>query len=172
MTHIDLGLDEKIAPGIRGLLRYRPETGRPLSELAEVLLRGDSSLSRGEREYIAAHVSRLNDCSYCAQSHGAVAAAEGMPVSASLGPKMRALLEVAAATRIGGHEVTATLIEEARSAGATDLEIHDTVLLAAAFSMFNRYVDALGTFAPEDARAYEAGAARIVEHGYLTPPPS
>ena len=171
MAHIDLGLDETGAPGIRGLLRYRPETGRPLSELAEVLLRGDSSLSRGEREYIAAHVSRSNDCAYCAGSHGAAAAAQGMPVDAPLGAKMRALLDVAAATRVSGHEVTPALIASARSAGATDLEIHDTVLIAAAFSMFNRYVDALGTLAP-DPGAYEAGAARIVEHGYLTPPPS
>jgi uncharacterized peroxidase-related enzyme len=171
MAHIDLGLDETTAPGIQGLVRYRPETGRPLSELAEVLLRGESPLSRGEREYIAAHVSRQNDCSYCAGSHGAVAAAQGMPASAPLSPKMLALLDIAAATRTGGHEVTPALVESARSAGATDVEIHDTVLIAAAFSMFNRYVDALGTLAPDDARAYDAGAARIVEHGYLAPPP-
>jgi Carboxymuconolactone decarboxylase family len=58
-------------PGIRGLLGYRPETGRPLSELAEVLLRGPGTLTRGERELIAAHVSALNECRYCSASHAA-----------------------------------------------------------------------------------------------------
>ena len=72
MPHITLNSDE---PGIRGLLRYRPETGRPISELAEVLLRGPSELTRGERELIAAYVSALNECRYCTASHSATAAA-------------------------------------------------------------------------------------------------
>src|SRR6201993_1341954 len=69
--------------GIRGLLRYRTQTGRPLSELAEVLLRGPSTLTRGERELIAAYVSALNQCRYCSASHSACAAAQlpgGMPL--------------------------------------------------------------------------------------------
>ena len=73
MPYITLNSAE---PGIRGLLRYRPETGRPLSELAEVLLRGPSTLTRGERELIAAYVSALNDCGYCSASHSACAAAQ------------------------------------------------------------------------------------------------
>ena len=71
MPHIALNSDQ---PGIRGLLQYRPETGRPLSELAEVLLRGPSTLTRGERELIGAYVSALNDCRYCSSSHAAWAA--------------------------------------------------------------------------------------------------
>ena len=80
MPHITLNSDE---PGIRGLLRFRPETGRPISELAEVLLRGPSTLTRGERELIAAYVSALNHCQYCSSSHSASAAAQlpgGMPL--------------------------------------------------------------------------------------------
>ena len=73
MPHITLNSDE---PGIRGLIRFRPETGRPLSELAEVLLRGPGPLTRGERELIAAYVSGLNDCQYCSSSHSACAAAQ------------------------------------------------------------------------------------------------
>ena len=179
MAYIDLGPDEKTNPGIRGLLRYRPETARPLSELSEVLLRGPSTLTRGERELIAAYVSGLNRCTYCSNAHGAFAAAqlpEGAPLveqvradpaTAPIGAKLRALLHLAAATRVDGHQVTPELIEAARTEGATDLEIHDTVLIAAAFSMFNRYVDALGTFAPADPEPYRRGAARVVEHGYL-----
>ncbi|GAB2570859.1 carboxymuconolactone decarboxylase [Paractinoplanes abujensis] len=169
MAYIDLGVDETREPGIRGLLRYRPSTGKPLSDLAEALLRGDSPLTRGEREYIAAYVSSLNDCAYCTGSHGAVAAAEGMPADAPVTDKLRSLLAVASATASGGHAVTPALIADARSTGATDLEIHDTVLIAAAFSMFNRYVDGLGTTAPDNPRAYELGAAHIVKRGYLPP---
>ena len=61
MPHITLNSTE---PGIRGLLSFRPETGRPLSEAVEVLLRGPGTLTRGERELIAAYVSSLNDCQY------------------------------------------------------------------------------------------------------------
>jgi uncharacterized peroxidase-related enzyme len=179
MPHIDLNSPE---PGIRGLLRYRPETGRPLSELAEVLLRGPSTLTRGERELIAAYVSELNDCRYCASSHSACAAAQlpgGMavvdqvradPGAAPLPAKLKALLEIAAAARDSGHAVTAEHIAHARAAGATDVEIHDTVLIAAAFCMFNRYVDGLATTAPDDPAAYAAGAQRLITHGYLPPP--
>lgn len=170
MAYIDLGPDEIHHPGIRGLMRYRPETGKPLSELAEVLLRGESTLTRGEREYLAASVSRLNNCAFCAGSHGAIAAAQGMPADAPVSDKLRTLLAIAEAVTAGGHTVTPALIADAHHAGATDLEIHDTVLIAAAFTMFNRYVDGLGTLAPSDPRSYEMGAAHIVAHGYLPPP--
>jgi uncharacterized peroxidase-related enzyme len=179
MPHIALNSAE---PGIRGLLRFRPETGRPLSDLAEVLLRGPSTLSRGERELIAAYVSALNDCQYCASSHSACAAAqlpEGMelvaqvradPAAAAVSAKLKALLQIASAVRHGGRAVTAELVAGARAAGATDVEIHDTVLIAAAFCMFNRYVDGLATTAPDDPEVYEAAAQRLVTHGYLAPP--
>lgn len=178
MPHIALDSAE---PGIRGLLRYRPETGRPLSDLAEVLLRGPSMLTRGERELIAAYVSALNDCRYCASSHSACAAAqlpEGMelveqvradPSTAAVSGKLKALLQIASAVRHSGRAVTAELVGAARETGATDVEIHDAVLIAAAFCMFNRYVDGLATIAPDDPAVYEAGAQRLVTHGYLAP---
>lgn len=168
-------------PGIRGLLRYRPETGRPLSELAEVLLRGPSTLTRGERELIAAYVSALNDCRYCSSSHAACAAAQlpgGMavveqvradPATAPVSAKLKALLAIAAAVAQGGHAVTPGQVARARAVGATDVEIHDTVLIAATFCMFNRYVDGLATIAPNDPAAYAAGAQRLVTQGYLPP---
>ncbi|MFI5063242.1 MAG: carboxymuconolactone decarboxylase family protein [Streptosporangiales bacterium] len=179
MPHITLDSEE---PGIRGLLGYRPETGRPLSELAEVLLRGPGTLARGERELIAAYVSSLNGCRYCSSSHGACAAAQlpgGMavveqvradPGTAAVTAKLKALLAVAAAVQQGGLSVTAELAGTARTAGATDLEIHDTVLIAALFCMLNRYVDGLATVAPEDPAVYAAGAQRLISQGYLPPP--
>ena len=176
MPHIDINSDE---PGIRGLFRFRPETAGPLNELVEVLLRGPSTLTRGERELIAAYVSSLNACRYCSLSHSAYAAAQlpegtllvqqvcddvqGAPVSA----KLKALLAIASAVRESGLKVTTDHVAAARAAGATDMEIHDSVLIAAAFCMFNRYVDGLATIAPEDPDLYASRAHRIVENGYL-----
>jgi uncharacterized peroxidase-related enzyme len=176
MPHISL---DDNAPGITALFLYRPETARPLSELAEVLLRGPSTLSRGERELIAAYVSSLNNCKFCTSSHAAFAAAqlpEGMTlvdqVRADLGgapvsPKLGALLRIAAAVQQSGKSVREQDVAAAREAGATDAEIHDTVLIAAAFCMFNRYVDGLATIAPDDPDAYAAMAGLIVENGYV-----
>jgi uncharacterized peroxidase-related enzyme len=166
-------------PGIRALLTYRPETSKPMNELAEVLLRGPSSLSPGERELIAAYVSSQNDCHYCCSIHGAIAAhqLEGgeslvektkqNPAEAPISGKLKALLAIAGNVQQGGKSVTSDNIEQARKHGATDLEIHDTVLIAAAFCMFNRYVDGLATFAPRDPDFYRARGAYVAEKGYV-----
>lgn len=178
MAHIKLpeGL-----PGIVSLFAFRPEIAKPLRELAEVLLRGPSSLSPGERELIATYVSVQNDCYFCQTSHGAAAAHhlggneqlvldvkldfEAAPIS----PKLRALLALAGKVQQGGKKVTRADVERARQEGATDLEIHDTVLIAAAFCMYNRYVDGLGTWAPHDSDLYRQMGARMAEYGYLRP---
>lgn len=176
MPHITLNTDEV---GIVGLFRFRPETAGPLSALAEVLLRGESTLTRGERELIAGYVSGLNSCQFCCMSHSAFAAAQlpgGMalvqevradPDSAAISAKLRALLRIAGAVQRGGLEVSSDDVAAARHEGATDVEIHDTVLIAAAFCMFNRYVDGLGTVAPQDPAAYAESAEFITENGYL-----
>jgi uncharacterized peroxidase-related enzyme len=176
MAHIALNNEE---PGIRGLMKYRPETAGALNQLAETLLRGESPLSRGERELIASYVSSLNECRFCTSSHAAFAAAqlpEGMPLvervhedagSAPISPKLKALLDIAASVQQSGLSVTAEQADRARAEGATDVEIHDTVLIAAAFCMFNRYVDGLGTYAPDDPEGYAAAAEFIVQAGYV-----
>lgn len=182
MAHIDLGVDENQFPGITGPMMYRPETAGPLNELAEVLLRRQPHpLTPGERELIAAYVSGLNDCDFCCSSHSAFAAAQlpsGMSLvdqvragvdEAPVSPKLRALLHIAGAVQESGRKVTPDLVATARAEGATDLEIHDTVLIAAAFCMYNRYVDGLATAVPADPNAYAASAQRIVEHGYRVP---
>src|ERR1700744_5029423 len=178
MPHITLNSEE---PGIRGLLRYRPETGRPISELAEGLLRGPSTLTRGERELIAAYVSALNECRYCSASHSACAAAQlqgGMALvqqvraDASTAPvtaKLKTLLVIAAAVQQSGLNVSAVQVNEAREAGATDLEVHDTFLIAGGFSMFHRHVDGLATTVPEAPDVQAPGAQRLVREGYLPP---
>ncbi|HEY9390663.1 MAG TPA: peroxidase-related enzyme [Mycobacteriales bacterium] len=175
MPHIDLNND---LPGIAGLLRYRPQTARPLTELAEVLLRGPNTLTPGERELIAAYVSSLNHCAFCTASHSAAAAAqleEGMPLveqvhadldSAPVSEKMRALLRIAGLVQRHGSDVGPADVQAAREVGATDVEIHDTVLIAAAFCMFNRYVDGLATVTPDDPAGYAVRAREVTTHGY------
>ncbi|HEY1627224.1 MAG TPA: peroxidase-related enzyme [Streptosporangiaceae bacterium] len=176
MPHISLGNDQ---PGIRSLFQYRPETAYPMSLLVEVLLRGPNTLSPGDRELIATYVSSRNDCSYCTSAHAAFAAAqlpEGMALvdqvradldTAPVTPKLAALLRIAGAVQRSGKEVSAEDIELARKEGATDLEIHDTVLIAATFCMFNRYVDGLATTVRPDAAGYARAAHGIVHDGYL-----
>lgn len=176
MPHLPLNADE---PGIRGLFRFRPETAVPLNGLVEALLRGPGTLTPGERELIAAYVSSLNECTYCYSSHAAYAAAQlpdgealvenvrADPDGAPISPKLRALLAVAAAVQRGGKQVTEELVAAARAEGADDVEIHDTVLIAAAFCMFNRYVDGLATGLPADPAFYRDRAKLIVADGYL-----
>lgn len=178
MPHIELNPE---LPGILGLFRYRPETARPLTDLANVLLRGPSTLTPGERELIAAYVSGRNDCRFCSLSHSAFAAAQlpggaelvdqvrADPEHAPISPKLRALLRIAAAVQQSGLDVTADDVAAARAAGATDTEIHDAVLIAAMFSMLNRYVDGLATIAPENPALYAMQAQGIIEHGYQVP---
>ncbi|BBH68415.1 carboxymuconolactone decarboxylase [Actinoplanes sp. OR16] len=153
-------------PGIAGLLAAHPETAGPLNSLAETLLRGPSSLTPAERETIAAYVSRGNECTFCAETHGAVARhlANGRPETSSA--RMDALLTIADRVRVDGRSVTADDVAAAREAGADDKAIHDTVLIAAAFCMFNRYVDGLATTLPDDPAQYEQHARRLAAGGY------
>ena len=165
-------------PGIRGPMAFRPETAKPLNELVDVLLRGPHSLSPGERELIATFVSAQNDCRYCQTIHGAIAARhlrgdEQLVVNvkrdaqqAAISEKLKALLVIAGKVAESGKLVSDADIARARQHGATDLEIHDTVLIAAVFCMCNRYVDGLATWAPEDPDFYRQRAALVAEHGY------
>ena len=162
-------------PGIVGLLVRYPRTAGPLNGLADALLRGPSSLTPGERETIAAYVSSRNECAFCAETHGAVARhllhQEGRAEAhAQTDPKMRALLCIAEKVRVDGRSVDPDDIGLAREHGADDKAIHDTVLIAAAFCMFNRYVDGLATLVPDHPEAYARHAKNLAEGGYLAAP--
>lgn len=176
MAHIDLKND---LPGIRGPMAFRPETAKPMNELAEILLRDeDNSLSRGERELIGAYVSHLNDCFFCENVHGALAQhymqcdmefiedIKNDFQSTSISGKLKALLTIAGSVQKGGKFVTGKQIDFAKELGATDREIHDTVLIAASFCMFNRYVDGLATWAPTEREVYVKRAKMRAEEGY------
>lgn len=176
MAHIDLQND---LPGIRGLMVYSPDTAEALNELADLLLYDENNtLSRGEREMIATYVSSLNDCFFCQNVHGAMAQhyfnsdmqfIDGIKQhypSAPISDKLKALLAIAASVQADGKSVTTQQVEQARDVGATDREIHDTVLIAASFCMFNRYVDGLNTWAPQNRQLYVDRAPMRAETGY------
>jgi uncharacterized peroxidase-related enzyme len=166
-------------PGIRAAMAFRPETARPLNELVDILLCGPHSLTQAERELIGTYVSARNDCQYCQTIHGAVAAhhlhgdedlvrqVTRDPQHADISEKLKALLVIAGKTAEGGKTVTAADVDRARQLGATDLEIHDTVLIAAVFCLCNRYVDGLATWTPDDPAFYRARGALLATHGYV-----
>jgi uncharacterized peroxidase-related enzyme len=178
MAHIDV---PEGVPGIRSLVMFRPESGQHLYSLVQVLLRGDSPLSEAERELIAAFVSFRNECRFCMSSHAAASRYlfkdKGQIVdlvlddfrSAPISEKLKALMNIAAKVQENGKLVTGEDVAAARMAGANDRDIHDTVLIAATFSMFNRYVDGLATLTPTDASAYDEMGKRLGEKGYILP---
>lgn len=177
MPHIKV---EEGVPGIRSLVLFRPETGKPLYELAQVLLRGPSPLTEAERELIAAYVSHRNDCAFCRDSHAAAAKClygddknivdevlKDM-FRSGVSDKMKSLLHIAGKVQVLGNQVKQGDIDAARALGANDREIHDAVLIAASFSMFNRYVDGLASFTPTDPDVYEEMGKRMAK-GYSVP---
>jgi uncharacterized peroxidase-related enzyme len=179
MAHIDFG--EGI-PGIRGPMIFSPETAKPLNELAQALLTGPHSLTLAEREMIATYVSSQNDCLYCQSCHGSIAAqhlggsdADYELISeikknyadTSISEKMKTLLAIAGKVQQGGKNVTTDDVARAREQGATDKEIHDTVLIAAAFCMYNRYVDGLATWQPSDPEVYREIGKMSAQLGYV-----
>lgn len=177
MAHIKV---EEGVPGIRSLALFRPETGKHLYELAQVLLRGESPLTEAERELIATYVSYKNNCMFCMNSHAAAARCLygeeknvvddvlGDMQQSNVSDKMKALLNIAGKVQVLGKEVTPEDIATARALGADDREIHDAVLIAASFCMFNRYVDGLATFTPTGTAAYEEMGKRMAK-GYVLP---
>ncbi|HWB26680.1 MAG TPA: peroxidase-related enzyme [Chitinophagaceae bacterium] len=181
MAHIQV---PEGVPGIRSLVMFRPETGKPLYELAQALLRSESTLTEAERELIAAYVSKRNDTMFCMMSHAAASRClygddrdivddvlDDMP-NAPVSDKLKTLLNIAGKVQVLGKEVSEDDVAAARKYGATDREIHDAVLIAAAFSMYNRYVDGLASWTPTDPAAYEEMGRRMAEKGYTPPAPA
>jgi len=178
MPYISL---EQQLPGITGLLEYRQDTAQPIRELTQFLLRGPNTLTEGERELIATLVSYHNECLFCTTAHTAAADLlignnttsalikkdiDNAPVT----PKLKALLHIAAQVQKNGNQVTQSHINKAVDEGATDLEIHDTVLIAALFCLYNRYVDGLATAMPQEQNYFDVLADRLVNNGYKRPP--
>lgn len=180
MPHIKLAEE---MPGITAGFAFRPETANPMRELAHVLLHtsGNEGFSSADRELIASFVSYRNACYFCQTSHGAAAAhlqEGGEDVveavcrdykSAPISRKLKGLLAIAEQVQIDGKLVTEEIVAEAKVEGATDVDIHDTILIAAAFCMYNRYVDGLATWQPRDPGIYSEMGKRMATQGYYTP---
>lgn len=179
MAHIEVPPG---VPGIRSLFVWHPATAKPMCDLCEVALRGPSPLTPAERELIATRVSRGNECVFCTTAHASTAAhlldgnrklvadVSEHYETADVSPKMKALLAIADKVRKDARTVSPRDVEAARKEGATDADIHDTVLIAAMFCMFNRYVDGLGAWTPKEEAPYEELGKRLAKDGYLTIP--
>ncbi len=178
MPHISL---EEHLPGITGLLEYRLDTANPIRDLTQILLRGESTLSQAERELIATVVSAGNQCKFCTAAHTAAAdillgenntseMVKNDLANAPVTDKMKVLLEIAKKVQVSGRDVSPALIEKAKNLGAGDLEIHDTVLIAALFCLYNKYVDGLASITPNDPAFYHTLGNKIVNQGYLRSP--
>lgn len=176
MPHIDL---PEGVPGILGPMKKYPESAQALTELAETILRGPSPLTPGERELIAAYTSARNDCTFCMRSHSATAGellndkalvkqVKADPETAPISDKMKALLAISAKVQDTDSEVSEADVDRASEDGATDEAIHDTVLVTAAFCMYNRYVDGLATWTPDDEDLYAKHGKELATEGYAT----
>jgi uncharacterized peroxidase-related enzyme len=168
---------EEHLPGITGLLEYDKVAAAPIRELTQILLRGESTLTEGERELIATVVSNGNQCNFCTAAHTAAAdillgenkTAQQVKTNIATAPvsdKMKALLTIASMVCESGKAVPKEAIDKAKAQGATDIEIHDTVLIAALFCMYNRYVDGLATVTPTNPEFYQGLGERLKDHGY------
>ena len=178
MPHIPL---DPNLPGITGLLNYRQDTALPIRQLTQILLRGESTLTEGERELIATVVSQGNQCKFCTAAHTAAAdvllgeketaeMVKNDPDNAPVSEKMKHLLEVARRVQADARTVSPELVADAKAAGATDLELHDTVLIAGLFCLYNKYVDGLASVTPTDPAFYERLASILKSSGYLPSP--
>jgi uncharacterized peroxidase-related enzyme len=173
------------APGILTAIRLTPGLGVHLRGLADELLVNEfpgATIERAEREMLATAVSAGNDCFYCMDSHGAFATAlleaDGstdriglidtikLGSSDGLDPKMTALLHIARTVRQDALGLTDADVAAAREAGATDADVQLAVLIAAAFSMYNRIVDGFRAATPPVTAAYRDRAREIASHGY------
>lgn len=179
------------APGIRAAIGLTPSLGFHLLGLADALLVDDfpgATIDRAEREMLAEAVSAANDCFFCMDSHGAHAAAilekegatERLPLVEEIkigsfekfSPKMRALVQIARTVRRAPRELTADDVATATASGASDADVQLGVLIAAAFSMYNRMVDGFRARTPADPEIYRPRAVQIAEQGYTARPAS
>ena len=175
-------------PRIGVAMRLTPGLGVHLRGLADEILVHDypgATLQRHEREMLATAVSAANDCLFCMDSHGAFAnallekagATDLVPMidvikdgsSDGLSDKMCALLHIARTVQRDPRGLAEVDVDAATAAGATDADIQLAILIASAFSMYNRLVDGFRTRTAPTTEAYRARAVEIAEHGYSAP---
>jgi len=172
-------------PGIGVAMRLTPALGVHLRGLADAVLVDDypgATLRRDQRELLATAVSAANDCFFCMDSHGAFATAllersgstELVPLietvkqgsSEGFDPKMQALFHIARTVRHDPLRLTSADVDTATAAGATDADVQLAVLIASAFSMYNRLVDGFRASTPPTPEAFAERAVEIAERGY------
>lgn len=154
-------------PGILQCFATHPPLLAHMMGLAKSMLFVDGSLGRKHKEMISTFVSASNDCAYCADSHAFAFRVQGGTKhaldavlacdlkSAAITAEERTLLQLADKVTHDSHSITSADIEATRVAGWTDLQIAETIHVAALFAAFNRVVNAFGLPSQEHLRMFE-----------------
>ncbi len=163
-------------PDAAKLVFYRPDFyGEPAKQFTQHVMRGASEWSVGDREMMAAYVSKLNECAFCIKAHTATATGayhDPKKVeqvltdveNAPLTPALRAtLLMIGKLTR--EHAVNTDDVRAVTAASVSLQQIEDALAVCFAFNITNRLADAFDFFVPSDD-AFEAGAKYLLKRGY------
>lgn len=163
-------------PDAARLVFYRPDFyGVPAKQFTQRAMRGPSLWSVGDRELMAAYISRINECAFCIKAHSAVSALAYDDIdkiekvfadlkTAPIDPQLRATLAMLGKlTR--EHHINADDIQAVMTAGVSPQQIEDALAVCFAFNVTNRLADAFGFFVPSDD-AFEAGAKYLMKRGY------
>ncbi len=158
------------------LFKAFPETNEPLIQFHEVLLRGPSPFTEGERELIAAYVSGLNHCRYCHGVHIATADLLGAPKNTILSalddidaspvdPKMKPVLRYARTLTLQPSGATQADADAIFAAGWDETALYHTVAVTALFNFMNRLVEGMGI--ELDPAYVKPASERLAKGGYL-----
>jgi uncharacterized peroxidase-related enzyme len=157
------------------VFRRHPEYSRPLIDYHELVMRGPSPFTAGERELIAAYVSGVNACGYCHGVHTATAEAFGVPEGlltaaladldgAPVDDKLRPVLRYVGKLTATPAKLTQADADAVFAAGWDEQALYDAVLVCALFNFMNRMVDGLGVKADESY--FATSGNRLRELGY------
>ena len=141
--------------GVADVFLRSPEFYRPLLHFIENVMVGPSSLTKVEREIIAAHVSRLNGCDFCVSAHHATPAAMDVPDPTldtldqganieGVSDDLRYLLVFAEKLTRSPHDMTRADIEALTRLGIAEQTVEDAINVISLFNYVNRLVDAFG----------------------------
>ncbi|MFN3891775.1 MAG: carboxymuconolactone decarboxylase family protein [Beijerinckiaceae bacterium] len=158
--------------GIGDLWKLNPSVAKPMHSLGVEIMRGESPLSKGDRELIAAFVSALNQCAYCFNGHAQLAVNHGVrrdlideivsDIDSSSAPEaFKPILHFVKKLTIEPARVTQRDADKVFAAGWSEKALQDAILVCCRFNFMNRL--SLGHGLDPDAKS---GAERAANMGY------
>jgi len=161
---------------VKDVYAMSPQTFRHWLHVEEAIMRGPSAFTPGERELMAAYVSRLNSCSYCASSHSEAAVMLGVdPVAlngltadvdtAPIDKRFKPIFKFLNKLTLTPYRMTQADADAVYAEGWDEQTLHDVIMVCCCFSFMNRLADGHGL--ASDPALFQARAARHVQEGYL-----